>query len=239
MVGSREDGERAAKVRNNIRLEGRRAWSTLAMMAAVAAIFLGVLEFRVPLESAGIAALGVLVVWLAAVFLDGRKISPGATNNDEDMLRKTIDDQHRRWRWLYAFSFFVVAALAAVMTSAFLFSGAHRAPWSIDRMGAALSAQSLTLAFFAILAALQVCFGPGFSARSYRRALNDELTRTMQRSAATFGYILAVVAMCGLLGAAAFRPQWGLAAMPGVIAAVVILPGLYFLVLQWRAGRDG
>lgn len=238
MTDLREDDQRVARVRNNIRAEGRRAWSTLAMMVIVSAIFFGALEFHIPLESAGIAALAVLLVWLAAVFLDSRKIQPGTGHDDEDVLRKTIDDQHRRWRWLYAFSFFVVAALAAGMTFALSMAGARHILLNGGRMGAAMSAQSLDLSAFAILAALQICFGP-FLGRTYRRALNDELTRTMQRSAAMFGYILSVVVMCALLAVTAFRPQWGLVSMPGAIAALIILPGFYFLVLQWRAGRDG
>jgi len=47
------------------------------------------------------------------------------------------------------------------------------------------------------------------------------------------------VVMCAVFAAMVVRPQWGVAAMPGAISAAIILPGLYFLVRQWRAGRDG
>jgi hypothetical protein len=95
------------------------------------------------------------------------------------------------------------------------------------------------LACFAVVAALQVCFGPGFLRRASRRALNDEHTSALQHSAAMFGYLLCVILMCAVLAVLAIRPQWGLVVMPGAIAAAVILPGLYFLIQQWRAGRDG
>jgi hypothetical protein len=114
--------------------------------------------------------------------------------------------------------------------------GARHTAFGVDPVAAVFA---MNLAGIAVVAALQVCFGPSFLTRTYRRILNDELTRAMQRSAAMFGYILSVVAMCLSLGAATIRPQWGLAAMPGAIAASVILPGFYFLILQWRAGRDG
>ncbi len=94
------------------------------------------------------------------------------------------------------------------------------------------------LVMAAIRAAFQACFGPAFLTGAYRRALN-ELTRAMQCSAAMFGYPVSVVAMCAVFAAMMIRPQWGLAAMPGAIGAAVILPGLYFLVRQWRAGRNG
>jgi Na+/H+ antiporter NhaD/arsenite permease-like protein len=97
----------------------------------------------------------------------------------------------------------------------------------------------MDFAFFAVIAVLQVCFGPGFLTRARRRALNDEHTRALQHSAAMFGYPLCVILMCAVLCAMAIRPQWGFVVTPGAIAAAVILPGLYFLIRQWRAGRDG
>ena len=94
-------------------------------------------------------------------------------------------------------------------------------------------------ALFALMNALIVCFGPTFLNGPLRRALRDELTRAQQHRAAMFGYILSVIAMCGVLVTQLYHAPWGLVALPGTIAAVVILPGIYFLILQWRAGRDG
>ncbi|MBU6473920.1 MAG: hypothetical protein KGQ94_14810, partial [Alphaproteobacteria bacterium] len=94
-------------------------------------------------------------------------------------------------------------------------------------------------AFFALLVMLQVCFGLNFFVRSYRHAVNDELSRAQQHRAAMFGYILSVIALCAVLIAQLFHASWGALALPGAIAAVIVLPGAYFLILQWRAGRDG
>jgi hypothetical protein len=104
---------------------------------------------------------------------------------------------------------------------------------------APLIATALDFAFFAVLAVFQLCFGPGFLSSARRRALNDEHTRALQHNAAMFGYPLCVILMCAVLCVLTIRPQWGLVVMPGTIATVAILPGIYFLILQWRAGRDG
>jgi hypothetical protein len=239
VIGLREeDGATVARVRNNIRIQGRIAWSLLATLAVMSAMFVAVLEFHMPLDNASLVVLGVLLLWLAIAFYSGRSFAPGADDQDERILRKTIDDQHKSWRWRYALIFFIVTAFAGLVTFALSLSGLHHTMVSGDPASAGTS---INFAWFAILAALQICFGPDFGVRSraYRRALNDELTRMMQRRTAMFGYVLCVVVLCTLLGVTAFRPQWGLVAMPGAIAAVIVLPGLYFLVLQWRAGRDG
>ncbi len=237
MIDQRDNqDELVAQVRRGIRIQGRMYGSLLITFLIVSALFLGILEFHLPLQSTGFAALAVLLIWIAMVFRWRRAVPATGSDYSEEILRRTIDDQHRRWRWLYAFAFLNVVFYAIPVSLALALPGARHLPWGANPVAAVFS---MNLAGVAVFAVLQVCFGPGFLTRTYRRVLNDELTRTMQRSAAMFGYILSVVVMCLALGAAAVRPQWGLAAMPGAIAASIILPGLYFLILQWRADRDG
>lgn len=231
MVERRDnDEEIVAHIRRSIRAEERKFWSLLIMVLTVSAIVLGILKFHLPMENAGIAALAALLVWIVIVYRNSGAVPPASSAYGEEILRKTIDDQHRRWRWLFVFVFVGIGSIAAAISSALLRS---------DASNPLIAVLTADLGFAAVFAAFQVCFGPGFLARAYRRALNDELTRTMQRSAAMFGYLFSVIAMSMAMGAGLIRPQWGLAALPGAIAAAVILPGLYFLILQWRAGRDG
>src|SRR5664279_5652306 len=96
------DAELVAQVRSNIRIEGRMYWSVLITFLIISALFVGILEFHLPMESTGMAALAVLLLWIAFVFRIQRTIQPIAGPIDEKTLRKTIDDQHRRWRWIYA-----------------------------------------------------------------------------------------------------------------------------------------
>jgi hypothetical protein len=230
------DDELVTQVRRSIRIQGRIYWSLLIVFLIVSAIFLGILKLHLPRESAGIAALIVLLIWITMIFRFLRAAPLTGGPYSEEILRRTIDDQHRRWRWLFVFIFINVVAYAIPVSIWLALPVARHTPSGANPVAAVFA---IDLAGVAIFAALQVCFGPSFLTRTYRRILNDELTRAMQRSAAMFGYVLSVVAMCLALGAATIRPQWGLAAMPGAIAAAVILPGLYFLILQWRAGRDG
>lgn len=247
------DDELAAQLRNAIRAESRKFWSLLVMFLIWSAIFVGILKFHLPLESGGMAALAVLILWIVAMFRFTGDSLPADGHYSEEVLRRTIDDQHRRWRWFYAFIFAFVGG-CAIATSFMLvhpFLGlAHPSAGhalsrlnplvaALARTDPAVMAPAMYLIMAAVVAALQVCFGPGFLKGAYRRALNDELTRAMQRSAAMSGYLFCVVAMCAVFGAMVFRPQWGLIAMPGAIGASVILPGLYFLFLQWRSERDG
>ena len=243
------DDELVAQIRGNIRAEGRMFGSLLITVLIVSVLFVGILEFHLPLESTGMAALAVLLIWIAFVFRIQTTVHPVAGLLDENTLRKTIDDQHRRWRWMYTFNFIVVGISAAIITTVVLRLAGHLpvrpgplfTGHTLPIPGAMVSILVVVvdLAFFAVVAAFQVCFGPSFLSRARRRALNDEHTRALQHSAAMFGYLLCVISMCTVLCAIAIRPQWGLVIMPGAIAATVILPGLYFLVRQWRAGRDG
>lgn len=230
-----DNTDEVAQVRGNIRAEGRIGWSLLVAMLIVAALFLGIAEFHLPMESTGIVAFAVLLAWLAIAFTAQRKMVPRAGYENEEILRKTIDDQHRRWRWYFTFAFLLIGFLAFM--SSFV---ALTLPLSTHPKISSLTlATSANLMFWAVVVAFQICFGPSFGMRNYRRAVNDELTRAMQNKAATFGYLLSIVMMSVALAITSIRWQWGLAAMPVVIAAVVIVPGLYFLTLQWRAGRDG
>jgi hypothetical protein len=231
------DAELIAQVRANIRAEGRKFWSLLIAVLAISVLFIGILEFHLPLQSTGLAALVVLVVWIAVMFRLSGSARPVAGPYSEEILRKTIDDQHHRWRWIYAFEFIMVGGLAAMITGLVLFLAAH--PPARAGAMASILVVVVDIAVFAIAVAFQVCFGPGFLKDAYRRALNDEHTRALQSSAAMFGYLLCVVMMCAVLVAMVIHPQWALAIMPGAVAVSVILPGLYFLVRQWRAGRDG
>jgi hypothetical protein len=236
MLGLKDDDDdRVAKIRNNIRIEERIAWSSMLAFAIIFALFLGALEFHMPMESTGIAALIILLVWIVMVFRIQAAVQHVVGPYDEKILRKTIDDQHRRWRWIYIFIFILVGGLAAMITGSVLLLAAH----PLARPGSMAGILIMDLACFAIMAALQVCFGPGFLRRASRRALNDEHTSALQHSAAMFGYPLCVILMCAVLVVMALRPQWGLVIMPGIIAVAVISPGLYFLIRQWRAGRDG
>jgi len=171
----------------------------------------------------------LLLGWLLFAFMLAKSWTPPpAEAFGEEYLRKTIDLQHRQWRFQIISLLITLFAVAGVLTIVIL----HLYN---DRFSLSVVACEYTV--LALLAVLTVSFGPAFFVPSRRRVLNDELTITQQEKATRFGFILAVIAMCGVLITTAYNPQWGITVLPSAIAVVIALPGFYFLILQWRAGR--
>lgn len=235
------DEEIVAAIEKRSRIETRLMWTILALFAVMIAILFGGRTLHLPMELTGGIAFALLLVWVYFMFRTVSHLSvlpQPAHEFDENILRKTIDIQHRRWRWVFILLFFALIQFAVQLTESVLRNIGTAVPMSSEeRFGSVFFAG--IFAFFALLVMLQVCFGLNFFVRSYRHAVNDELSRAQQHRAAMFGYILSVNAMCGVMVTQIHHAPWGLVALPGTIAAVVILPGIYFLILQWRAGRDG
>ncbi len=234
------DDEIIAKVERAARAQGRMSWTVLLAFAAITALLAGGFVLHLPREVVGAPAFLVLLVWIVSVFLNRDYLPPSAEAfSDENLLRKTLDAQQQRFRWMYVFWFALLILFAAMTTITILLrrnaAVARHIHDIVDRPAAMVLAIELSVG--ALLMALMVCFGPMFLKAPLRRALNDELTRAQQHRAAIFGYILSVFALCAVLIAQLVHASWGALASPGAIAAVIVLPGVYFLIQQWRAGR--
>jgi len=151
-----------------------------------------------------------------------------------EYLRKTVDIQHRRWRYAIIILLLGLCELAGLLTHSILKTSP---PHSLNSgLGSVLF--SGTFAVIAFLSVLTVVFGPGFFLPFYRRALNDELLRALHARVARFGYVLTIIEVSAVLVMAAYKPQLVVAALPSVIAAAIALPGIYFLILDWRTDRN-
>jgi len=148
---------------------------------------------------------------------------------DERILRKQIDDYHRRAQYLY------LLLIAIVLFEAWMMVTGHLPAPGRDLQAWVTPA---AFAFFILCVGALVVFGPGFVRRSYRRALNDELTRAMRGRAAILGYLLAILFLAAAYLIGLYRPEWNIWILPPAMAGAVTLPALYFLIQQWRAGRD-
>lgn len=226
-----------AKMERAARAQARMMWTMLLTFALITAILAAGFVLHLRQQLVGGVAFALMLVWIVSVFLNrDHWVAPPDAFTDEDLLRRTLDAQQQRFRWMYVFLFILLVVFAVTTTVTILYplniAVAHNIA---DRPEAIVFA--IELSMFALLIALVVCFGPMFLKGPLRRALNDELTRAQQHKAATFGYILSVIALCAILIAQLFHASWGALALPGAVAAAVVLPGLYFLVLQWRAGR--
>jgi hypothetical protein len=67
---------------------------------------------------------------------------------------------------------------------------------------------------------------------------DDEISRAIRAAAAKIGFAVAVVALAAIYVIATIDPVWERITAPGMIAAVLMIPTLYFLIADWRAGRE-
>ncbi len=221
------DHEIIARMERAARAQGRMLWTVMLAFAVIIALLAGGFVLHLPREVVGAPAFLVLLAWIVSVFLNRDYLPPSADAfSDADLLRKTLDAQQQRFRWMYVFWFALLILFAAMTTMTILLprnaAFARHLHDIVDRPGA--MAPAIELSVFALLMALMVCFGPMFLKGPLRRALNDELTRAQQHRAAIFGYILSVIALCAVLIAQLVHASWAALALPGTIAAVIVLP---------------
>lgn len=153
---------------------------------------------------------------------------PPKEARSECILRKQIDVYHRRWRYIYILMVYLMFEQGIGLTLPhFRNPGANAHAWITPAV----------FVFTASMSALLVCFGPGFLHASQRRALNDELTRALRARAALFGYLIAVTGLGAAYLAFLYKPLWGAALLPPLLATAIALPALIFVFLEWRADR--
>ena len=147
----------------------------------------------------------------------------------ERILRKQIDDHQKRWRFLY-----ILIAIMAIVLGTLPLSPHFRSPG----VNSTLWLPHASFVFVALMSALIICFGPGFLNASFRNAMNDELTRALRARASRLGFLIAVAGMGASYLVALYKPEWSVFVLSPVIAAAIAVPALYFVILDWRAGRN-
>lgn len=65
----------------------------------------------------------------------------------------------------------------------------------------------------------------------------DEISRSLRAGAAKLGFVIALPAFAGVYMLSLADIGWARMAAPIAIAATLMIPGLYFLIADWRAGR--
>lgn len=219
-----------------VALERNRAkeafWAGLAMALIVVAILNGVdFAFRAgALKALGISDgtedlfhygvfAGLLVITIP--FLIRRYRLPKAAMS-EHILLKQIEWHHRRWRWI-----FLVLALGLFLLAFSVTPHPHH------------MALRVVLVFDTLVFATIICFGPGFLRKTYRQILNDELIHALWARALRLGYLSLVALLAATYLAIIHRPGLAPTILPWVLALGIAIPAFYFIVLEWRASRDG
>jgi hypothetical protein len=81
--------------------------------------------------------------------------------------------------------------------------------------------------------------GPGWFSRELHAILNDDFIRDLRARAMRLGYLTMMVAVTAALLTAIWRPDFALPALAWALYAGFAIPTLYYIIADWRAGRDG
>ncbi|GAA0532428.1 uncharacterized membrane protein (DUF485 family) [Rhizomicrobium palustre] len=224
MLDNRSDEEIAAEEMRKLDGHSRTTALGLVFWIGLALLLVLALNFA-PAGISGHVAwwlpLGILILVWGAILLYRRRFRAAPEKLSPNVEGRLIEHYARRQRWSVLF---VIA-----MTLTLLAETATTAPWS-DR---ALFASTI------LIAALSLVLGPGFLDRHYRAANNDELSRALRARAAAIGYLVAAAALVTNYLVQALAPAVLPLAMRLSLAAIVIIPTLYYLIADWRASRDG
>ncbi len=90
-----------------------------------------------------------------------------------------------------------------------------------------------------VLFAAFTFFSPRARRSGIARLLDDELTRALRGKSVLVGYLAAMAMLSGLYLTIFYSPALAMQAGPFLLVAGVAVPVLYFLFLQWQAGRGG
>lgn len=86
--------------------------------------------------------------------------------------------------------------------------------------------------------AVFVAFGPLYLSRRLRKVFDDEMVQTLRAKATKVGYISVVAMVCAALILASLYPELGVAMVCYALFVGLSIPLLYYIYLDWRAGRD-
>jgi hypothetical protein len=213
-----------------------RRWVVISVPLALVITLLGILwiKFNIadrPFQRLGfspqveeqlIAAVPLLVaigLTFAVRAFVGR--APGTRN--ETAVRKTSDSHYARMRWSY---FIAVPVMALPLFYAPGFS------WEPDTFAFYI------LVFGMVAQVLFVLRGVGWT-KSFRRGLDDELTRALRAKAVKFGFGLAVAILVLASIYTRYRPVPVDHLLLRILFVTAVAPGLCFLFLEWQSGRNG
>ncbi|GAA0532436.1 membrane protein implicated in regulation of membrane protease activity [Rhizomicrobium palustre] len=158
-----------------------------------------------------------------------KRTTPPVDAQAPNIVRKRIDAHHRTWRWM------LLSGLVALSGNMIALSSAAEKTSALD--------WPLRLLFFAVTALLllmctaQLAIGPGWHNRETRAILNDEFTAALRARTLRFGFWVVMLALTGLWGLGAFRPDLLLPGLAWALYAGYALPALYYIIADWRAGR--
>ena len=184
--------------------------------------------FQIPIAIA-------FVGWIAFVFVRHAKNPLPREANEDRIIRQRIDARQRRLRWLMLFN--VLAGFGCALSDSYAFRHLGNADRIFGVFGgvsfvAVLSGMGLVLPF--LMFSLPVIYGTAFLNSA---ATEDELSRAIRARALRMGYVTLMLAISAALVAILYRPSLAVTILPWVLFAGFAIPSLYYVFLDWWAGR--
>ncbi len=216
-------------------------WAVLALVGTLVtllAVFAGAFftGHAALLQSEGVQ-IAVGILFAAAIFVlalrIGQRSQPQAylESMEPRILRRRIDAHHRYWRWTLLSCIFTSFWSAMSLGHAFAHVGPDNRFW-------ALLAGAMFIPVIALFSAMLIV-GPGWISRDMHRILNDDFIRALRGRAERLGYAALMIAVAGALLVAIWRPALTLPVLSWALYAGFAIPALYYVIADWRAGRDG
>jgi hypothetical protein len=104
--------------------------------------------------------------------------------------------------------------------------------------GPGMGFTQIAFVLIVLAAALMVVWGPGFLNPRFRRASSDEFSKALRGRAAALGYMVAMAVLGIDFCISEFAPVHTAEAIPLSLAAAFVVPALYYVIADWRAGRE-
>jgi hypothetical protein len=229
-----------ARLNANDRAMGRLALvllsAALVLVAIYAAAYFSGEVMMVQSTGAQIAIGGLFVVAVGFAFLGfARRIRPVAQSdaNDPRIVRRRIDAHHRDWRLMLMSWLVMILGLLPTLTMAGRTLGALGHAYR----PLAIAATAAMIAPIMLLSLLTIA-GPGWGNRELRAILNDDFVRQLRARAIRLGYLTMLMTVSAGFLAAVWRPDLALQALGWSLCAGSAIPALYYVIADWRAGRE-
>lgn len=210
---------------------------TGGMVLLVAAIAVAILTGHAALlanfwgQTAFAAALAVLFAFTFASVVKYYRAIPAST--EPRIVRRQIDMHHRRWRIIVGVNLLTTFVCVANLSRVFGEFGSSQWPITI--------AIGATIVLLTVLFAIILSIGPGWAGMNNPEladTLNDEWARELRARTMRLGYILLMLLLSATLFVAILRPDLVLPALAWALYAGFAIPALYYIVADWRAGRE-
>jgi hypothetical protein len=168
----------------------------------------------------------LVAVWIA--FLVYRlSFRPNPETQRPSVQRRLVDDYTKRQRWTLVVA--IPGALLLALNQPPATAGHGPEDWFTQSV----------FVFIMLMLALMLVLGPGFLSRRFRAANADELSRALRARASALGYVCAMLALSADYLISQLAPPMLASALPLSMAAVFVIPALYYVIADWQASRDG